>query len=121
VLVGFAGELFTPDDAKIFSRTNKLFFTNVLGDCGRCVKAQERPYNFRLAEQFKITEEFLGRKDGVHGCSFLSKEFYYKLLKMLCDNPMLDGIFQKNLILSSCTLYFEHFRTLPMCWMLQIE
>jgi hypothetical protein len=93
VVAGFAGESFPPDEAKILSRTNKLFFNNILGDCGRCLKAQERPYNFRMAEKFSITEESLGRKDGVPGCSFLPKDFYYKLLKMLCDNPMLEGIF----------------------------
>jgi hypothetical protein len=92
-VVGFCGDAFPPDEAKILAKTHKLFFNNLLGDCGRGCKAHERPYNFKMAELYKITEQSLGRKDGLPGITFLPRQFYDKLLKMLLDNPKLEGMF----------------------------
>jgi hypothetical protein len=87
-------EAFVPEDAKIFAQTHKLFFNNILGNCGPIRKGNERPYPAKLAHAFQVTEESLGRKQlgTARGQLFLPVGFYQNLLNMLADNPLLKGM-----------------------------
>jgi hypothetical protein len=94
VLVGFATDSFPADEARLFAQTHKLFFNNILSNCGPIRKGNDRPYNSKLAEALMIAEDSLGRKQSgpLKGQLFLPVGFYSNLLNMLADNPMLKGM-----------------------------
>jgi hypothetical protein len=94
VLVGFATDSFPADEARVFAQTHKLFFNNILSNCGPIRKGNDRPYNSKLAEALMIAEDSLGRKQSgpLKGQLFLPVGFYSNLLNMLADNPMLKGM-----------------------------
>jgi hypothetical protein len=91
VLVGFMCNPWDADEGKVLAKTHPLFFTNMLGDCGTVPKPALRPYSVKEAESIGISEESLGHRTRVRGCTFLPRQFYVKLLAMLRQNPLLKG------------------------------